>query len=167
MDISVRSACEGDASSIVDLPNPIIEAGTFTIIDQPISVPEQEEFIRVLPERGAINVAVAGDEVSIVGIQDIVPIFPRIRAFRHVCEIATFVSLTARRQGVGTALFQTTLECARNLGFSKIIATIRSDNPHALAFYEAQGFQVVGLARKHALVRDQFVDAILVETLIS
>jgi len=167
MDIAVRSVCEADATSIVDLLNPIIEAGSFTIMDQPLSVAEQEEFIRTLPERGAFNVAVARNGDAVLGIQDIVPIFPRIRAFRHVCEIATFVSLQARRQGIGSALFRTTIESARKLGFMKIVATIRADNPDALAFYEAQGFRVIGLARSHALVRGQFVDEILVEMLLS
>jgi L-amino acid N-acyltransferase YncA len=167
MDISVRSVSEADAPSIVGLMNPIIEAGSFTIMDQPLSVGEQEDFIRALPERGAFNVAVACKDDSIVGIQDILPIFPRISAFRHVCEIATFVSLTARRQGVGVALFRATLESARHLGFAKIVATIRADNPVALAFYEAQGFQMVGRARNHALVRGQFVDELLTELLIS
>jgi RimJ/RimL family protein N-acetyltransferase len=68
---------------------------------------------------------------------------------------------------VGAALFRVTVRSARDLGFAKIIATTRADNPDAQAFYEAQGFHVVGLARNHALVRDQFVDEILLERLLS
>jgi L-amino acid N-acyltransferase YncA len=167
MDVLVRPVREADSQSIVELLNPIIEAGTFTILDEPVSVDEQEEFIRTLPERAAFSVAVASKDGSVVGIQNIVPIFPRIRAFRHVCEIATYVSLNARRQGVGAALFQATRESARGAGFAKIVATIRADNPDALAFYESQGFHVVGVSRQHALVGGRFVDEIQAEKLLS
>ena len=55
--------------------------------------------------------------------------------------IGSHVSPRAHRQGVGTALFQSSLEAARNAGLEKIDAYIRADNPGALAYYQALGFR--------------------------
>ena len=44
--------------------------------------------------------------------------------------------------------------------------SIRADNPDAIAFYQAQGFTVVGIARRQALVRDRYVDEVLAERLL-
>ena len=54
---------------------------------------------------------------------------------------------------------------AAEVGFRKILATIRADNPGAIAFYRTQGFERVGTLRAHALVRGRFVDEVLMERL--
>lgn len=167
MNVSVRPVRASDAQSIVDLLNPIIRAGRFTILDNPITLKEQIEFISALPDRSVFHVAISRENGSLVGMQDIVPIFPRIGTFRHVCEIATYVALQARRLGIGTALFQATVQAARNAEFTKIVATIRADNADAVRYYKAQGFEVIGVAKSHALVGGRLLDEVLAERLIS
>jgi GNAT superfamily N-acetyltransferase len=55
--------------------------------------------------------------------------------------IGTHVSPRAARQGVGSALFQATLQAARTFGLQNIDATIGEDNNSGLTYYEAMGFR--------------------------
>lgn len=55
--------------------------------------------------------------------------------------IGTHIRPTAARRGVGRALFAVTLTAAREAGLTHLDASIRADNPEALAFYEAMGFR--------------------------
>ncbi|EAS64553.1 hypothetical protein VAS14_02518, partial [Photobacterium angustum S14] len=48
-------------------------------------------------------------------------------------------------------------------GYEKLFAYVRSDNERALTAYLKQGFEVVGTAKKHAKVRGEYVDEILIE----
>ncbi len=55
--------------------------------------------------------------------------------------VGTYVKLDAGRQGVGSALFGTTLSAARRAGLTKIDATIGEDNKLGLGYYRAMGFR--------------------------
>ena len=158
---SIRQVTIDDARAIVELLNPIIEAGRYTIMDEPIVLEEQINFIRGFPGRGIFQAAICEISRSLLGIQDIMP--AEGKAFRHVGEISTFVSLAAREKGIGRSLSQATFRLAEERGYRKIKATIRADNPGAVFFYQSQGFRTIGTAYRHALVRDKYVDEILME----
>jgi L-amino acid N-acyltransferase YncA len=166
MDFLVRKARETDAEAIIELLNPIIREGKYTVLDSPFAVNDQVEFIRSFPGRGAYNVAVRSDDRRVLGIQDIQPASAKAGAFAHIGEISTFVRLDSQRLGVGSLLTRETLQDAERLGFRKISATVRADNPVAVCFYISQGFRVVGTARKHALVSGRYIDEVLLERLL-
>lgn len=140
MSISIRKVREEDAAAIVELLNPIIEAGTYTAMDEPVTLESQREFIRGFPQRGIFLAAEDETNGRILGIQDVAP-GPELEP---VGEISTFVRLDALRCGVGRALTEATCLKARERGFLGISATIRADNAGALAFYESQGFARIG-----------------------
>ena len=108
MRVLVRRVRATDASAIVALLNPPIEAGSYSVLDRPISC-----------------------------------------------------------RGIGRRLTETTLRAALAQGFRKISATIRADNPGAVAFYASQGFRRIGIARQHALVRGRYLDEVLAEKFIA
>jgi len=165
LEFSIRSVREEDAPSIIDLLNPIIQAGIYTIMDEQLSLAGQTDFIRGLPQRGVFNVAVCNDSQKVLGLQDVEPMSAS-NALRHVGVISTFVSLATQRNGIGRRLSQATFQEAKELGFLKICATVRADNQRAVSFYESQGFRVIGTARKHAFVGGKFIDEMLMERLI-
>lgn len=166
MEFLIRRIREEDAKSIVALLNPIIQAGTYTIMDEPLSVDDQIEFIRAFPKRGVFHVAVCKEGQKVLGLQDVQPISTGVNALKHVGEISTFVSLASHREGIGRSLTQATFQAAKEQGFLKIMAAIRADNPQAIAFYLSQGFRVIGTAQKHAFVGGRYVDEILAEKFV-
>jgi L-amino acid N-acyltransferase YncA len=163
MAFTIRKAVEEDARSMVALLNPIIQAGTYTTMDDTLSVAEQLAFIRNFPRRGVLHVAVCEQSQAILGIQDVMPLSPESSVLQHVGGISTFVSLVSHGQGIGHSLCQATFQAAKELGFTKIMATIRADNPRAVSFYLGQGFRIIGTAQKHVFMKGRYIDEILAE----
>ncbi len=163
----VRAVREEDAAAIVDLLNPIITAGIYTIMDEPFSVQDQIDFIRGFPQRGVYHAAVEVESGRVLGIQDVAPLGGGSKVFQHVGEISTFVSLADQRGGVGRSLCEATFQRAQELGLLKILANVRGDNPRAVAFYQSQGFRVIGTAQRQAFVWGKYLDEILLERLLT
>lgn len=164
MKVQVRAARSDDAEGMLRVLNPIIESGSYTILDTLLTVDQQREFIASFPRRGVFHVAERIDDHCIVGLQDVAPFDDEsTHVFDHVGVIATFVDLSLRRHGIGKQLFAATFTAAKEQGFEKLFTYIRADNSAALAAYQHQGFRVIGTAQRHARINGVFVDEVLVE----
>ncbi len=163
MDLFVREVQPDDAEAIVNILNPIIEAGRYSALDTPLSIQAEREYILNFPQRGVFLVAVHRQSQKIVGLQSLEPFATYTQAFDHVGVLGTFVDLSYRRKGIGTYLFGATFEAARRKGYEKIFTFIRADNLAALASYLKQGFRIVGTAQKQAKVKGRYIDEIIVE----
>lgn len=162
MGFVIRPAEVSDAAGIAALLNPIIAAGADTIMNRPITVADQEQYIRRLAAVGVYRVA-AG-EGRILGIQGVEPLASEpAGVFDHVGDISSFVAADRVRRGIGKALSAATFAAAKARGFRKLMAQIRGDNPRARAFYQALGFALIGVAREQARVGDAYVDEVLME----
>lgn len=121
----VRKATVADAQGIIDILNPIIEDGRFTVLDTPFSVEEERAFMANMPERGFIHVAVRPSNGKIVGFQSLEPFADFTSAFDHVATVGTYVDAAERRQGIASRLFAATFAAAIELGFEKIFTYVR------------------------------------------
>lgn len=162
MDIRIREATPDDAAAIVGILNPIIEAGAYTVLDGPLSIEDERQYITCFPQRGVFHVAVS-PEGSLVGFQSVEPFASYARAFDHVATIGTYVQLEQRRQGIGSRLAAATFEAARGRGFEKLFTYVRADSSGSLAFYLRLGFRVVGTAQRQARIGEAYVDEIIIE----
>ncbi|NOH82082.1 GNAT family N-acetyltransferase [Vibrio sp. RE86] len=163
MSLVVRQVTLDDAEGITNVLNPIIIEGLYTVLDTTFTPVEEKEFIAQFPERGVFTVALSGSDSTVIGFQNIEPFAQYTKVFDHVGIIGTFVSENARGQGVSKELFNSTFEVAKQKGYEKLFAYVRSDNERALAAYLKQGFEIVGTAKKHAKVRGEYVDEVLIE----
>lgn len=163
MPITIRQAELSDATEMVELFNSIIKHGGLSIVDAVCTVQEQQEFISTFPKQGVFHVAVWEQEQRIVGMQDVMPLSTNQPAVLHIGVISTFVAIDYWGKGIGHALTEATVCAARLCGFSKLMATIRADNPQAIAFYLRQGFRIIGTAYRHALIHGRYVDEVMAE----
>lgn len=163
MDLLIRDARSDDAEAIVQILNPIIAAGAYTILDRPLTAEAEKRYILELPPRAIFHIAERTGDRRIVGFQTMEPFAGYTHACDHVGVIATFVDLACRRQGVGKRLFEATFDAARHKGYEKIFTYVRADNPAALMAYLKHGFRIIGTAARHARIGDQYVDEILIE----
>ena len=166
IDWRVREARPSDAEQIIEIVNPIIEAGIYTAFDQPFTLEQERRYIESLPSRGIFLVAQQPEDGRLVGFQSMEPFADYTRAFDHVGMLGSYVDLSLRRRGIARALFAATFEQARAKGYEKIFTFVRADNPAALATYLDQGFTVVGTAKRHAKVRRAYIDEVLIEKLL-
>lgn len=163
MNLIVRKVKREDALGIINVLNPIITDGRFSILDTIFSEEEEEQFIENFPERGVFNVALNTEDSRVVGFQNVEPFASYTRAFDHVGIIGTFVDGQYRRQGIASSLFDATFTMAKPLGYEKLFAYVRDDNETALKTYLKQGFEIVGKAKKHAKINGKYIDEVLIE----
>ena len=163
MSLKIRAVAIDDAQGIIDVLNPIIIEARYTILDQTFSVKEEKAFIESFPERGVFSVAVNETTNQLLGFQNVEPFANYTKAFDHVGIIGTYVDANSRGQGVAKQLFDYTFKAAEAKGYEKLFAYVRADNERALAVYLKQGFEIVGTAKKHGKVGDQYFDEILIE----
>ena len=163
IDVMIRPAVVSDASGIVDVVNPIIAAGVYTAFTTPFTVEAERRYIEAFPARGIFHVAEAGE--AIVGFQSMEPFATYTQAFDHVGVLGTYVELSRRRMGIGSALFEATFEEARRKHYEKLFTYILAQNAAALRAYTKHGFSIVGTARRHARLRNNYVDMLVVERL--
>lgn len=163
MSLVLRQVKIKDAEGITRILNPIIVEGLYTVLDTPFTVEEEKDFISQFPERGVFTVALTESNSKVIGFQNIEPFSKYTKAFDHVGIIGTFVCSSTRGQGVSKSLFASTFKVAKQKGYEKLFAYVRGDNERALAAYTRQGFEVVGTAKKHAKVRGQYVDEVMIE----
>ena len=163
MDLLIREARTEDATAVVRILNPIIEAGVHTALDTPYTVEAEREFIARFPSRGVFHVAEREGDHRLVGFQSVEPFATYTHAFDHVAVIGTYVDLARRRKGIGRRLSEVTFEAARQKGYEKILTYVRADNGASLAFYMKLGFRVLGTAQRQAKLRGKYVDEIMIE----
>ncbi|WP_333913462.1 GNAT family N-acetyltransferase [Vibrio coralliirubri] len=163
MSLSIRAVAVEDAQGIIDVLNPIIIEARYTILDQTFTVDEEKGFIESFPERGVFSVAVNETTNQLLGFQNVEPFATYTKAFDHVGIIGTYVDANSRGQGVAKQLFDYTFKSAKAKGYEKLFAYVRADNERALAVYLKQGFEIVGTAKKHGKIGDQYFDEILIE----
>jgi L-amino acid N-acyltransferase YncA len=166
LELLIRDVQANDAKGIVDIFNPIIEAGLYTVFDTPFTIDAEREYILNFPERGIFHVAVQQPDRTIVGFQSMEPFATYTQAFAHVGVVGTYVASTHRRQGVASKLFCATFEVARKKGYEKIFTYIRADNEAALSTYLGQGFRIIGTAQKQAKINGKDIDEIIIEKLL-
>ena len=163
MSLTIRKVAVEDAQGIIDVLNPIIIEARYTILDQTFTVDEEKGFIESFPERGVFSVAVNEATSQLLGFQNVEPFATYTKAFDHVGIIGTYVDANSRGQGVAKQLFDYTFKAAKAKGYEKLFAYVRGDNERALAVYLKQGFEIVGTAKKHGKIGDQYFDEILIE----
>ena len=163
MSLTIREVAVEDAQGIIDVLNPIIIEARYTILDQTFTVDEEKAFIESFPERGVFSVAVKETTSQLLGFQNVEPFATYTKAFDHVGIIGTYVDANSRGQGVAKQLFDYTFKAAKAKGYEKLFAYVRADNERALAVYLKQGFEIVGTAKKHGKIGDQYFDEILIE----
>lgn len=77
------------------------------------------------------------------------------------CDIATFVAREQHGVGIGSALFEATRKAAKTLGYSRIVAVIRSDNAGGRSYYGSRGFETQKTLKNIALADGTIVDKVV------
>jgi L-amino acid N-acyltransferase YncA len=165
MEWVIRPVRPDDADAIVRILNPIIEAGAYTVFDTPLTVEYERDYIANLIPRGFFYVAEDQDH-RVVGFQSGEPYATYTHAFDHVAVIGTYVDLKERQRGIGTRLFEATLEAARRKGYEKIFTFVRSDNVASLIFYLKLGFRIIGTVQRQVKLEGKYIDEVLIERLL-
>ena len=163
MELLIRPVVANDAEGVVNVINPIIETGRYTVFETPFTPEFECEYILNLSDRAVFYVAESQADGQIVGWQSLDAFAAYTHAFDHVGVIGTYVSLAHHRQGIGSQLAQATFAAAKSKGYEKIFSYVRADSPQSLTFYLKLGFRIVGTAQQQAKINSSYIDEIIIE----
>jgi RimJ/RimL family protein N-acetyltransferase len=79
----------------------------------------------------------------------------------HVADLGLMVASSHRRQGIGRALLEATVEWAGQVGVTKLELHVFPHNEAAIALYDEFGFDKEGYRHGHYRRGGELVDAIL------
>ncbi len=153
--IKIRKAFENDSKELCAILNEIIEIGGTTGFENVLSESEFESYFINGP--GYISCLLAEDNGLIFGFQSL-SLHPDLSD--GWADIATFARVNPKLRGVGTTLFENTLNFARRHNIDTINATIRADNTSGLSYYSKMGFKDYSIAKKIPLQNGTPVDRI-------
>ncbi|MYQ43945.1 GNAT family N-acetyltransferase [Streptomyces sp. SID4985] len=101
--------------------------------------PADEVRAALFGDRPAATVLLARDDDQVLGMASYTFLWPAAGADTSIYLKELFVRASARRRGVAGALMDAVAEAGRTAGCSRLEWTADTDNPPALAFYEARG----------------------------
>ena len=154
--ITVRRAGDLDAREMAELLAAIVRKGGTTAHTGDVTRPTILEWMRRDPDRSAWHVA-EDDNGRILGFQFLEP-HPDLPP--EACDIATFVRIGQTGLGVGSRLFEVSLQAATELGYAWINATIRADNEGGLTYYQSRGFETYARHPDQRLADGSVVDRV-------
>jgi RimJ/RimL family protein N-acetyltransferase len=168
-DFIVRPADPADAEALTRLAEEVSsepEAWLISTNGEWRSVGDERRYLKAVRKypHAAVYVAERNDG-AIVGrlslARDTHP------ASAHVADLGLMVAKDARRQGVGRALLDASLEWARTSGVRKIELHVFPWNQPAIRLYEHFGFEREGFRKRHYSRGGDDVDAILMALIVS
>jgi RimJ/RimL family protein N-acetyltransferase len=157
----IREAEPGDAAELVALARAVTAEPEDWLLTSSEwrSTAAERRYLRAVRRSPHAAVFVAEAHAGLVGrlsvARDVHP------ASRHVADLGLMVAESHRRQGIGRALLQRTVDWARANSVNKLELHVFAHNAPALALYESFGFVQEGYRRRHYRRDDEYLDAIL------
>ncbi len=138
--ITVRTATEADADSLVDyLQSVIIQSQNLTMESDEMEVfAEEAQFLRRI-ERSQNSLALIAlyEESIIASCTCIGGVRPSLF---HTCELGITVDKAWWGKGIGSTLMRMVIDWAKSANIGKVNLQVRVDNERAIALYEKFGF---------------------------
>ena len=161
MSFEIREAEPGDAPELVALARAVTAEPEDWLLTSAEwrSTAAERRYLRAARRSPHAAVFVAEAPEGLVGrlsvARDVHP------ASRHVADLGLMVAAAHRRQGIGRALLQRTVDWARANSVAKLELHVFAHNAPAIALYESFGFVQEGYRRRHYRRGEEYLDAIL------
>jgi L-amino acid N-acyltransferase YncA len=137
----IRPATLSDAAAMLAIYAPVVRETAISFENEPPSLDEFAERIRTYSAEWGWLVAEHDGEILGYAYGSA----HRARhAYRYSTETSAYVSLAARRQGVGKRLYEALLTALATRGLCNAYAGISLPNPASVALHESAGFRLIG-----------------------
>lgn len=161
--VRVRDAVLQDVQRITEIHNQgIIDRDSFLDIT-PRPLKERLEWFKNLGTREAVLVAEIED--SVIGFCALQPFSPQ-EVFSHVGVPTIWIEKDFRGKGIGHKLAKKVFTVARKKDYKKLMFFAYSFNRDKMGYYMELGYEEVGILKRHAKIKDKFVDVLVMEYLL-
>lgn len=162
-DWQIRRGTGSDAEGIMRIWEVIAAERVYSAIDAPWNVEEQRRYLEGLSLREAVHVAELAADGLIIGFQSLDLWAASIRSMQHVGQLGTFLLPEWRSQGIGRALFESTLAFALEARYTKLVIQVRASNQLAQAFYRRLRFRECGRFSRQVFIDGAYDDEVMME----
>ena len=142
----IRNATMDDAKSVLENTK-IIREETDFLLSYPdeinFSIEEKEEFLKN-KENSSCEIqicSVVNDRI--VGLAGISAVGSKDKV-KHRAEFGISIEKAYYGKGIGTALTQACIECAKTAGYKQLELEVVAENTNAIALYKKFGFKEIG-----------------------
>lgn len=164
----LRSCNENDAPAVLELFNrtheetdnllTYAEENHFTVEDEAAFLDEKNQ------SEDAVEIGAFIDGI-LVGFAGISPIGDKLK-IRHRAEFGVSVEKAHWGKGIGKALTEACIECAKKAGFSQLELEVVAENENAVALYQKCGFVEYGRNPRGFRTKDGVYQPLLLMRLI-
>ena len=152
MECNLRNGTESDAQAVLDQFH-LTHGETDYLLTYPdenlFDVTQERQFLKEKVESGNEIEIVAEVGNKIVGTAGIEAVGTKYK-IRHRAELGLSVAKEFWGLGIGRALTQACIECAKAAGYIQLELNVSGENARALALYEKAGFVEYGkIGRAH------------------
>ncbi len=161
--VRVRKAVLQDIQRITEIHNQGIIDRESVLDITPHPLRERLVWFKNLSKREAVLVAEV--EGSVVGFCALQP-YSLEEVYAHICVGSIWIEKDFRGQGIGTRIARKAFTKARQMGYSKIMFFAYSFNKEKMGFYKKLGYEEAGYLRRHARIKDEMFDVLVMEYLL-
>ena len=158
--VRVREAVLQDVQRITEIHNQGIIDRDSVLDITPRPLRERLAWFKNLSAREAV--VVAEIKGSVIGFSALQPFSPE-DVYAHIGVATIWIEKDFRGQGIGRSLSQKLIPIAKKKGYKKFMLFAYSFNRDKMGFYKDVGYEEIGVLKKHAKIRDKFVDVLLME----
>jgi L-amino acid N-acyltransferase YncA len=151
-DVTIRAAVEADLSSVAAIytHESLHAYSTFETLERPLA-DWQHKLLTGDP------FVVAVDDEDVLGFAYATPFRDR-PAYHRTRETSVYLHRDARRDGIGTRLYDELLTRLRGAGFHTALALIALPNEGSVRLHERHGFELTGTMREVGDKQERMID---------
>jgi phosphinothricin acetyltransferase len=161
-ELTARTALPADVGAIAHIYNEGIDDGLATFETEPRSPADIENWIQA----GFPLVVVEDGGGEVVAWASAPPYRAHRPAYSGVADFSVYVARETRGQGAGRAAVEALIDECTGRDMWKLISRIFPENEASLALCRSLGFREVGVYKRHAKLRGEWKDTVIVELLI-
>jgi L-amino acid N-acyltransferase YncA len=162
MEPTFRRATAADAATIAGIYNQGIAERGATFETRPRT---PDEIAEKLQDSDRYPTMVAEQNGRVLGWAALSGYRPR-ECYAGIAEFSIYLDRDARGRAVGQRLLNALVDCARDLGYWKLVSRVFPFNAASRAVCRRCGFREVGVYEKHARLDGVWTDVVIVERLI-
>lgn len=156
----IREARVEDAEAILNVVKEVASEENLILLDkEEYDVSPERRHILSAKSSGKTLILVAEVDGKIVGVGELK--IGRFKKNSHTAELGLAIIKEFRGLGVGKALMEEMLNCAKTRGVEKIWLSVFSTNNAAITLYKKFGFVIEGVRKKQFKIGSNYVDELL------
>lgn len=146
MDIKLRLADPSDASSLLEIYRPYVEA---TAVSFECEVPSEAEFReRICDFSSEFPYIVCEFKGRPIGYA-YARRYKARHAYRFSAELSIYIDMNHRSRGIGRILYGALIDCLVRMGYKNLYGIVTDPNPASFALHKSLGFSEAG--REHLI----------------